>query len=159
MIVKSIGHLTAFLRKVGGLMLVGMMLLTCSDVAGNFFGNPILGSEEIVGLMAAVLIAFALPAAHEEKTHIGIELVYDKFPPWLKRINNVAIHLLSAGFFFLAGWQCYTYGNELKASGEVSSTLELPTYFISYAISLACFVLTLVILMEIYRNVKEGPYD
>jgi TRAP-type C4-dicarboxylate transport system permease small subunit len=159
MLVKSIERLSILLRRLAGLMLVGMMLLTCSDVAGNFFGSPILGSEEVVGLMASLLIAFALPAAHEEKAHIGIDLLYLKFPNWLKRINNAFIHSISAVFFAVTGWECYKYGNDLKRVGEVSPTLELPTYYITYAISAACFILTLVILLEIYRIVIEGHYE
>jgi TRAP-type C4-dicarboxylate transport system permease small subunit len=159
MLTKPIQSLSVLFRRLAGIMLVGMMLLTCADVAGNFFGSPILGSEEVVGLMASLLIAFALPAAHEEKAHIGIDLLYLKFPGWLKRINNTVLHIVSAVFFAVTGWECYKYGNELQKTGQVSATLELPTYYITYAISVACFVLTLVILAEIYRILIEGRHE
>ncbi|MCF8107277.1 MAG: TRAP transporter small permease [Desulfohalobiaceae bacterium] len=142
------------LKKLAGILLVGMMLLTCADVVGNLFGYPVLGSEEIVSLCAAVLLAFALPMVHRDKGHIGVDLLYLRFPPLLKRINNIFLSLISGVFFFLTARECYEYGNELKATGEVSSTLQLPIYYVLYAISVACFILFLVLLFEFISLVK-----
>ncbi len=154
MISASMNFIIDVLRKLAGILLVGMMLLTCADVVGNLFGHPVLGSEEIVSLCAAVLLAFALPVVHRDKGHIGVDLLYLRFPPLWKRINNLFLSFITAVFFFLTARECYDYGNELKATGEVSSTLQLPTYYVLYAIAFACFILFLVLVFEFLSLVK-----
>ena len=59
-----------------GLCLLGMVPLTTADVVGSQFGYPILGSEEIVSLLGSLVIAFSMPFAQVEKSHIGVDLLY-----------------------------------------------------------------------------------
>ena len=147
------------LQRIAGLLLVGMMLLTCLDVVGNIFGRPLLGTEEMVSLMAAMLLAFVLPSAHMKKAHIGIDLLYARLSRRQRKINDLFIGCLSFFFFMLTAWQCFLYAGELKATGEVSATLELPLYFVLYAISMACFILAMAILSECWTMVKRDRHD
>ncbi len=147
------------MRAISGVMLVAMMIVTCLDVAGNAFGHPMLGSEEIVSLMAALLIAFMLPAAHQERAHIGVDLLYTRFSPNVKRINDGILCIIRIGFFLLVSWECVKYGLQLKEIGQVSATLELPTYYILYAIALGCFGLCLVIVSEFVDIVRGGIHE
>lgn len=156
---NSINVVIDLLKKLAGILLVGMMLLTCADVIGNFFGHPVLGSEEIVSLCAAVLLSFALPFVHRDKGHIGVDLLYLRFPPALKRINNIVLSSMSGIFFFLMARECYFYGKELKATGEVSSTLQLPTYYVLYAIAFACLILFLVLVLEFLSLVRGKRHE
>ncbi|MFO7751270.1 MAG: TRAP transporter small permease [Desulfobacteraceae bacterium] len=151
--------LSNFMKIVSGIMLVAMMLVTCADVAGNFFGHPILGSEEIVSLMAALLIAFVLPAAHLEKAHIGVELVYLKLPRFAKAVDNAFLSALKALFFALVSFECFKYAGQLKGIGQVSAVLELPTYYILYALSLGCGVLTLLVAADFIRIIRGVSYE
>ena len=68
------------LRVVGLACLVGMMLLTCVDVIGRKFGHPVFGSVELVGFMATLAAAFALPYTHQAKAHIGWRSWSRRFP-------------------------------------------------------------------------------
>ncbi len=147
------------LQRLAGILLVGMMLLTCLDVVGNMFGHPILGTEELVSLMAAMLLAFVLPSAHLKKAHIGIDLLYARLTRRQRKINDLFIGSLSFFFFVLAAWQCFTYAGELKVTGEVSSTLELPLYYVLYAIAMACFILAMAILTECLSLARRDRHD
>lgn len=147
------------MRMLSGVMLVAMMLVTCTDVVGNLFGFPVLGSEEIVSLMAALLIAFVLPAAHGEKAHIGVDLLYMKFPPKVKRINNAILSVLLIGFFGLMTWECCNYGGELRRIGQVSAILEIPTFYVIYAVAFGCGVLTLVVAAQLAGIVGGGRHE
>jgi C4-dicarboxylate transporter, DctQ subunit len=147
-------RLSNLLRKAAGVCLLGMMLLTCADVVSSFFGYPVLGSEELVGLMASVLLAFALPSTHLEKGHIGVDLLYMRFGPKTRVINNGIISLAGTALFGIISWQCYLYAKKLRLVGEVSPTLQFPTYYLIYGISFACLVLTLVIFLEFLKLIK-----
>lgn len=151
---QAVFGIVELLQRLAGVLLVAMMLLTCADVLGNVVSLPILGAEELVSLMAALLLAFVLPAAHKNRAHIGIDLVYRHLSPRLKQINDICINLISGFFFLLVAWQCWLYGLELQRTGEVSSTLQLPTYYILFAISVSCFVLFLTICIELLKRLQ-----
>ncbi len=154
---KVIQFISNFLNKMAGILLLGMMLLTCTDVIGGIFNYPILGAEELTALMAAVLLGFALPSAHIDKANVGVELLYTKFPKRMKWINDCMIALVSGGLFGLIAWQCFSYANELRISHEVSMTLQFPTYILVFCISFAMLMLTLVLIMELFTLLfKKG---
>ncbi|GAB6143281.1 TRAP transporter small permease [Desulfocicer niacini] len=147
---KMIQLISLFLNKLAGILLLGMMLLTCADVVGGVFNYPVLGAEELTALMAAVLLGFALPSAHRDKANVGVELLYLKFPAPMKWINDCMITLVGGVLFALITWQCFSYANELRISHEVSMTLQFPTYILVFCISFAMFMLTLVMAMELF---------
>jgi len=54
------------------------MFLTFVDVVGRKFGHPIFGSVEIVGFLAIITIAAALPYTHKIDGHVGVESILNK---------------------------------------------------------------------------------
>jgi TRAP-type C4-dicarboxylate transport system permease small subunit len=154
-----INRLSEFMKVASGFMLIAMMLVTCTDVAGNFFGAPVLGSEEIVSLMAALLIAFVLPAAHGERAHIGVDILYLTLSDRVKRIVNMLLSILMVGFFGVMSWECFNYAIELKRIGQVSATLELPTFYVLYAVAFGCTVLTLVVAAKLAGLVRGDCHE
>jgi TRAP-type C4-dicarboxylate transport system permease small subunit len=146
---KTIDLLIGILKIGAGLSLLGMVLLTCADVIGGVFGHPVLGSEEVVGLMGTIVLAFGLPVTHREKGHVGVDLLYRLFPDRAKRVVDIGINLTCTIFFSLAAWQSFLYAREIKAVGQVSATIQFPIYYIIYGVSLGCLVLALVILAEL----------
>ncbi len=52
-----------------------MMLLTVVDVIGRCFKHPIFGSVEIVGFLATVIVAGALPYTYKIGGHVGVEIL------------------------------------------------------------------------------------
>ena len=147
--------LSGVLKKVGGICLVGMMLLTCADVVAGFFGHPLLGSEELAGMMAFLLLAFALPSTELEKGHVGVNLLHMRLSPRIRNVNDCLVALLSSALFCLVAWQCWAYASEMGASGQVSATLQFPTYYLIYGVSFACAILALVIFIEFLALLKR----
>ena len=135
-----------------------MVVITCADVVGGLFDRPILGSEEVVGLMGTLLLAFSLPVTHLEKGHIGVDLLYRFFPDRMKKTVDVVVSLISATFFGLVSWQSYLYAEEMKKVGEVSATIQFPIQYILYGVSLGCLVLALVIIVE-FVSLLRGQED
>ncbi|MFO7801851.1 MAG: TRAP transporter small permease [Desulfovermiculus sp.] len=149
---RILDAMVVYLRRAAGLLLVAMMALSCMDVLGNVVGRPILGSIELVGLMAALLLAFALPSAHAQKAHIGIDLIRSQMSPRIRRINDMAVNAITAVFFGLVSWQCILYAQELRKTGEVSTTLQLPLDCILLAMALSCLILSLTMLRDVFTS-------
>ncbi len=156
---KILERLILILKVAAGLCLMSMVILTCADVVGSQFDNPVLGSEELVGLMGSLLLAFALPVTHHERGHIGVDLLYRYFPPQIKLATDVAINLIGSVFFFLIAWQSYLYAAEIKRVGQVSATICFPIHLILYGVSFACLVLALVILFDFFRSLGGMKND
>jgi TRAP-type C4-dicarboxylate transport system permease small subunit len=143
------------MRVLGLWCLVGMMLLTCVDVIGRKFNHPIFGSVELVGFMATLAVAFALPYTHRVKAHIGVEILVQLLSERSQAIFELCTSILSLLLFAVVTWQMTVYGLTMQKSGTVSMSLELPEYVIIYLVAFCFLVFTLLILRDIVDNVQK----
>ena len=75
MIFTALDKFSGFLKIIGALALTSMMLLTVVDVIGRFFKHPIFGSVEMVGFLATIVVAAALPYTHTVDGHVEVEIL------------------------------------------------------------------------------------
>lgn len=142
------------LKVLGAVSLVGMVALTCIDVVGRFFGYPVFGSVELVGFMATLSVALALPYTHQVKGHIGVEILVRLFSERTQNIIELCTSFLSLGLFALITWRMAVYARTMQKSGEVSMNLELPEHVIIYITSFCFLVFFLLIIQDITRYIK-----
>jgi C4-dicarboxylate transporter, DctQ subunit len=143
------------LKMAGAVCLLGMTLLTCADIVGRLFGHPIFGSVEIVGFMAILAVAMAMPYAHKIKSHIGVEILWQVFSEKTRMVIDLCTGVASLGLFGLVTWRMTLYAHTMQKSGEVSMNLELPEHLIVYAVAFCFMVFTLIILKELIENFKK----
>ena len=143
------------LKQAGAFALTAMMLLTCIDVIGRFFGRPIFGAVEVVSLLATVCLACAMPLTHAAKGHVGVDLLMRRIRPDNQAVVDLTAGLATLILFLIVAWRMFLYGASLRASGEVSMTLQLPTYLLVYLVGAAFIVLAFVILGELVRLFGE----
>ena len=152
---KTIDWILDKLKIIGAMCLVGMTFLTCADVVGRFFRHPIFGSVEIVGYMATLSVAMALPYTQQIKGHIGVEILVRVFSEKTQAIIATCTSFLSLVLILITNWRMTIYALEMNKSGEVSMNLEFPEYSIIY-ITAFCFVIfSLVILRDIIENISK----
>jgi len=152
---KTVEWISNLLRTIGAACLVGMTLLTCADVVGRRFGHPIFGSVEIVGFMATVAVAMALPYTDRVKGHVGVEILVRLFPEKTQTIIDLCTRILSLGLFGLVTWRMMLYARTMQASGEVSISLELPEYMIIYVTAFCFLIFTLFIVQDIITIIRK----
>ncbi len=143
------------LKRIGAVCLVVMTGLTCADVVGRFFRHPIFGAVEIVGFMATLSVAMAMPYTHKEKGHIGVEILVRVFSKRTQRLIDIATGFLSLALFTLVTWRMAVYARTMQKSGEVSMNLELPEYLIIYAVAFCFVIFTLIIVRDIVQNIQR----
>ena len=73
---KTVAWVSRVFGTIAGWTLVGMMLLTAADVILRAFRRPILGTYEIVSLLGAIVIAFAMPQTTLQEGHVSVEIVF-----------------------------------------------------------------------------------
>ena len=143
------------LYTVAGSAIVLMMLLTCADVALRYFRHPIPGTYELVCFLGATAVAFAMAHTSVEGGHVAVSLVVRLLPRRLQAL----VETLTAGFglmlFAFIARHSLLYGNELRASGEVSLTLEIPFYPFVYGVGVSAAAVCLVLLVDMLKNIVK----
>ena len=135
--------------------LVGMMLLTCVDVVGRKFGHPIFGSVELVGFMATLAVAFALPYTHQAGAHIGVEVLVQLLPEKTQILVELCTHVVSMVLFAIVTWQMALYAETIRKSGTVSMSLELPEYLVIYLVAICFLLFSLTIFMDVVKHIQQ----
>lgn len=153
---KAVEQLINLLKRIGGVALVAMMAITCVDVIFRAFNRPIFGAVEIVSFMATIVLACAMPMTDHEHGHVGVDLMVRKFTPRVQAIYSGVGNLFAGVLFGLVCWQMFLYGNTVKASGEVSMSLEFPDYILIYLVAVAFGVLSLVIFTDSVNYLKKA---
>ena len=140
---------------IAGSAIVAMMLLTCTDVVLRYFRKPIPGTYELVCFLGAVAVAFAMAHTSVEKGHVEVSFVVNLLPQRIQGLIESITTSFGLIFFVLIAWQSVIYANDLRLSGEVSLTLELPFYPFVYGISFSAAIVCLILLSNLFNNLLK----
>ncbi len=143
------------LKALGALALIVMMLLTVADVIGRFFKHPIFGSVELVGFLAVIVMAAALPYTYKMDGHVGVEILVRLLPKKTQLWIAVFTQSLSVGLFSIIAWQMFLYAGDIHKTGEVSMNLEFPIYYIVYLLAAGLLIFSVTILERIIDTIKQ----
>lgn len=148
---KAFDILQKLMKFTGAACLVGMMLLTCVDVIGRYFNRPIFGSVELVGFMATLAVALALPYTHQVRGHIGVEIFVRFLPQKGQVLMDLFTNVFALCLVSIVTWQMAVYARTMQVSGEVSMSLEFPEHVIIYLVALCFLMFSLAVLLDIIR--------
>ncbi len=133
---------------VAGIALAGSMFLTVADVILRTLKRPIVGTYELVGLLGALVVGFAIPQTSRLQGHVLMDFVTGRLPAGVQRFLQVITRILAMGLFIIIGWNMVGLGNDFRRVGEVTPTLQLPIYPVAYGIALCCLVECLVLFAD-----------
>ncbi|HOD99854.1 MAG TPA: TRAP transporter small permease subunit [Kiritimatiellia bacterium] len=138
---------TGFLRRVihgmavvGGLAVLGIILVTVADVIGRRCGLPVRGAYDLVRVLGAIAMVCALPLTKAVKGHIAIEYFFLKLRPRGRAVTDTLMRLVLLLLFSLLAWQFVLQGNAFFESGEVTTTLHMPMFWVPWLAAAACVV-------------------
>jgi TRAP-type C4-dicarboxylate transport system permease small subunit len=155
---KVVHSISRFLNIVAGASLTFLMVLTIVDITLRGFRRPIVGTYELVAFAGAVVIGFSMPLTSWFRSHVYVDFFIQKFSRKVTNAFNVATRVLVIGLFVVIGWNLFRYGMDLRKSGEVSLTLQVPFYPIAYGLGVCCFVQCLVMVCAIVK-IFGGEYE
>lgn len=154
---KGIDWLIRLLRLIGGISLVGMMMVTCTDVfIRGAFNKPIFGAEDLVGFLAVMVLACAMPYTHRDGGHVGVDLLVMKLTPRGQAIVDALTSLVSLILFVAICTQMWEYAAELASKNEVSMTIRIPKHPFIYAVAVCFGLLSLVIFADLIRLIGKA---
>ena len=74
----------------------------------------------------------------------------------MQEVVYLITHLLSLFLFALLAWECVRYGNDFRASGEVSLTIRMPFYPVVYGIAFSAVVVCMVLFVDLLQVMTKG---
>jgi len=143
------------LRSAGAFALTLMMLITVADVAGRFFKHPIFGSVELVGFLAVVVAAGALPHTYKVGGHVGVEIITRLLPRRTRLLLDLFTRTLTLILFSVVAWQMFVYAKDMQQAGEVSMNLEFPLHYIVLVLAISLAFFSGIILQQIVDTVNQ----
>ena len=152
---RSVVWLVWGMTFVSGAALAAMILIICGDVILRTAGHPVKGAYDIVRVTGAVTIACSLPLTTAMKGHVAIEYFFQK----LNRAGRLAVdslmRLLTIAVFLFAAYECVGYGNRFLRNSEVTSTIELPVFWVPWLMAVAFGVAAMVVVFHLLYPGRE----
>jgi TRAP-type C4-dicarboxylate transport system permease small subunit len=137
---------------LSGTALFAIMALTFFDVLGRkFLSNSIPGSLEMTEMLMVVVIFGALPLVSQRGEHVEFDSLDPYLPRWVRRAQQVVVHLLCAAALLLLGWLMWRSGGQFMQSGETTAQLKIPKAPFLYGMGVLCALTGLVHLTLVAR--------
>jgi len=141
---------------MAGFFLVIMIVMTCANIFLRIVWTPIKGTFELMGFFGAIVTAFALGYTQIKRGHTGIDVVVSLFSEKIQNILSGINYFICMIFFAVTGWQMTRWATVLWRTGEITETLRIIFYPFTYAVAFGCFVLALVMLVDLLKLLVPG---
>ncbi len=150
-VLKIVFGASKVLNDIAAVALRVMIATTVIDVAFRAAGRPFLGAYEIVGLICGPLvIGFAVPFSSWNRNHVSIDMFLPKSQQARKDMLTATRSICILLFAFI-GYNLFSLGNVYRTTSEVSQTLHLPFFWITYSVGVCCFVECFVFATDIIK--------
>lgn len=152
---KSVVFLSKWSDRISQMGVMAMMLVTIANILGRMFWRPLYGTFDYVSFFSVTIVAFALAYCAVQKGHISVDLVMARLPRRAQGIIGCFTNILSLGIFIIVIWQCIVLAERMIRLRQVTMTALLPFYPFIYVIAFGCFLLCLVILVELIKSLDK----
>jgi TRAP-type C4-dicarboxylate transport system permease small subunit len=148
--------LSTWLEVIAGVALVALMLLTGCDIVGRTMGHPIPGTYEIVSFAGGLVIGLAMPVTSRVRAHVMMDILVANVSARAAVVFHFVTRIMGIALFLLLGYASIKMGFNLRDSGEVTPTLSLPFYMVTFAIAGACFIECVILANDMVEKGGEG---
>ncbi|MBN2442699.1 MAG: TRAP transporter small permease [Spirochaetales bacterium] len=153
---KKILLITVYsLAALSGVGILFVIFITCLDIVLRIFGTSLIGAYDLVRIAGVIIIGGALPYTTAVKGHVAIEFFFHKLNRIGRIITDSITRIIAIALFGILTYQNCIYGISLYNAGEVTSTLQLPIFWLPFYIAFSCFIVILVIIQNLLHPGKE----
>ena len=143
-------------RYVSLALIFIIMSLGFIDVVGRyFFNSPIVGAKEFVVSMLPIITGCALAKTQYDRGHVSVELLYEKFPPLMKKIIDLFSKVISLFIWIIIAYQTLIIGNQFMETGRFIEIIRLPRGYLQYAVFVGCVLLCIQIAHELIKMLMK----
>ena len=155
-IVNIMGLTSYLLSRIGCVALFFMMCLTVVDVIARYgFNSPLLGAFEMTEFLVLIMVFSFLGYAQAQKSHVTVDILYDRFPKSVKRILSLFNYLIGFGVVFIIAWMGYEKAIDSFHTGDKPLNLAVPDYPFVFFLSFGSAVMCVELARDILRKFSE----
>ncbi len=154
---RALGNGVRRLAVAGGLILMGLMLLTVADVTLRKFAEPIEGAQDISesGLIAVVFLAMAYSGW--TGGHIAVDLIGGVIKGRALAMLDVVVRAFCGLFFVVVAWQSLIQGLDALEFGDGFNVLAIPHYPFYFTIAFGSLLYAGVLVVLAWRSARGFP--
>ncbi|OGP67889.1 MAG: hypothetical protein A2169_07860 [Deltaproteobacteria bacterium RBG_13_47_9] len=154
---KVVSLVTRWLNWTAAAAIIAVMVIVCANVIGRgFFERPVKGTVDIVSLLGAIIIAWAIAYTQVLKGHIRIDLFVEKLPPRIQSIIDSLMDLIGLALFTVISWQTLLFTKANFQIGELSEVLKIPITPFAFVVAMGCIALALVLLLDLIKSISKA---
>jgi TRAP-type C4-dicarboxylate transport system permease small subunit len=109
-----------------------------------------------MGFFGAIVTALSLGYAQMNKAHTRVDILVDSFSGKVQKVLGAVNLFICTIFFVIAGGYISRYAATLWSTGEVTETLRIVYYPFTYGVAGGCFLIALVMAVEIVKLFHKG---
>jgi TRAP-type C4-dicarboxylate transport system permease small subunit len=147
--------LSRFIFWIACAALLVVVFLTTCDVILRKLGSPLAFSNEIVVIMAGIIVGFALPQSILDNVHVQMDFLTVFLGGKHQFFLIIITRLLAAGLLLILGWSLMARGQYLKKVGQMSPILEIPDYPVAYGIGICSFLGCIALFVAFVKMSKD----
>lgn len=153
---NSLERIARLCSILGGLVMTGLMLMTCYSLIGrNFFDSALIGDFELTGVGAGAAIALFMPLCQLKRENIIVDFFTakcsDGFNHGLDRMGDV----LMAVIFGLLSWRCGAAAINAKETMGASMLLGFPDWIVFTSMCIPFGITALIAFMQALSQIDH----
>lgn len=127
---KLLGRLALFFAVIGGVVAIGVSLMTSASVLGRaLLVHPIAGDVELTALGIGLAISLCIPWCQYQSANIMVDFFTQRCRPITNRRLDAAGLILLAVMYFLLAWRTAVGAQSVKQAFEATMILDLPMWW------------------------------
>ena len=139
----------------GGVLLVGVVLMTVISVLGRYlFNAPIPGDYELTELACGIAVFAFFPYCHSRNANIVVEFFTGRMHPRRRAVLDAAHQLVFAAVAGLIAWRLCIGGMHKLADGETTVFLGIPIHWAYFSALLGALLLAAICGLAFFRRLK-----
>jgi TRAP-type C4-dicarboxylate transport system permease small subunit len=142
---------------LGGLVMTGLMLMTCYSLIGrNFLDSALIGDFELTGVGAGAAIALFMPICQFKRENIIVDFFTanrsDAFNFRLDRMGDLFMTVI----FLLLAWRCGAAAINAKETMGASMLLGFPDWIVFTSMSIPFGITAFIAAMQALSTFKNN---
>jgi TRAP-type C4-dicarboxylate transport system permease small subunit len=142
---------------LGGVIMIGLMLMTCYSLIGrNFFDSALIGDFELTGVGAGAAIALFMPLCQLKRENIIVDFFTAKcsrqFNFKLDRLGDLVMMVI----FVLLSWRCGVAAIKAKETMGASMLLEFPDWIVLTSMCIPFGITAVIAAMQVISTFDDN---
>lgn len=153
----ALERLSRGIALMGGILLVGVMLMTVVSVLGRYlFNAPIPGDYEITELACAMAVFAFFPYCQVRGGNIVVEFFTRKLGPRCKALLDAVHNGVFTVVACLISWRLFVGGMHKLTDGETTLFLGIPLHWAYFPALIGAVLLVVVCVVTAYRSLRAS---